>query len=320
MMSNAGSRFTSTGPAGGRRLRIDRLVVIYSTTRGTAPDPSSGRSSTRSRRAPSHSSSVLSIDYRALAEGTCLGGMGCAWWAVAKAMFFGAVRPRRWIDLGTFNLQLSEFGRIVVALILASGFGENRRGARMTAISPSARSWSPFRFCSSCVNRTWGRRRRSCRYSSGLPRAGMRMRLLAVAALTGVLAPVGVASAGLSEGTDHDFVNPERDSRGAGYQQIQARVTVGSGGLTGKGSAGARRGSTSSCRSRTTTSFSRCWPKNGDSSASWRAGLYLFVVLRSFEAARLAKDRLGAYSSRASRAGLRFKSSTTSRCRPGWRP
>ena len=31
------------------------------------------------------------------------------------------------------------------------------------------------------------------------------------------------------------FFDPEQDAKGAGYQQIQARITVGSGGLSGKG-------------------------------------------------------------------------------------
>ena len=36
----------------------------------------------------------------------------------------------RWIDIGPFNLQPSEFGRVTLALMLAMFFGENRRGAR----------------------------------------------------------------------------------------------------------------------------------------------------------------------------------------------
>jgi len=31
------------------------------------------------------------------------------------------------------------------------------------------------------------------------------------------------------------FLDPSQDAKGAGYQQIQARITVGSGGLWGKG-------------------------------------------------------------------------------------
>src|SRR5438552_9827904 len=43
-------------------------------------------------------------------------------------LFFGAVQmgARRWIDLGPFNLQPSEFAKIGVALVLAKYFGENR--------------------------------------------------------------------------------------------------------------------------------------------------------------------------------------------------
>src|SRR5688500_1856611 len=37
---------------------------------------------------------------------------------------------QRWINVGRFKLQPSEFGRMVLALILAMYFGENRRGAR----------------------------------------------------------------------------------------------------------------------------------------------------------------------------------------------
>src|SRR5436189_4265906 len=43
-------------------------------------------------------------------------------------LFFGHVGKgaRRWIPLGSFNLQPSEFGKIVVALVLAKFYGENR--------------------------------------------------------------------------------------------------------------------------------------------------------------------------------------------------
>ena len=40
---------------------------------------------------------------------------------------------QRWIEIGPFKLQPSEFARITLALILAMFFGENRRGARNTS-------------------------------------------------------------------------------------------------------------------------------------------------------------------------------------------
>src|SRR5678815_4455394 len=43
-------------------------------------------------------------------------------------LFFGTVQmgARRWIPIGVFNLQPSEFAKIGVALVLAKYFGENR--------------------------------------------------------------------------------------------------------------------------------------------------------------------------------------------------
>ena len=45
-------------------------------------------------------------------------------------LFFGTTAggARRWISLGAFNLQPSEFAKVGVALVLAKFFGENRRG------------------------------------------------------------------------------------------------------------------------------------------------------------------------------------------------
>src|SRR6476660_6245855 len=43
-------------------------------------------------------------------------------------LFLGTVQmgARRWIPLGVFNLQPSEFAKIAVALVLAKYFGESR--------------------------------------------------------------------------------------------------------------------------------------------------------------------------------------------------
>ena len=92
------------------------------------------------------------------------------------------------------------------------------------------------------------------------------------------------------------FVDPSQDPRGAGYQTIQARVTVGSGGLTGKGF---RRGTQGQYKflpvAHNDFIFSVLAEEQGFIGVLTALGLYLFVILRSLEAARLAKDRLGAY-------------------------
>src|SRR5690606_25474237 len=68
--------------------------------------------------------------------------------------------------------------------------------------------------------------------------AGMPMKYLGVLALVAVLAAPVAYRFGLEEYQRErisTFLDPEQDPRGAGYQQIQARITVGSGGVWGKG-------------------------------------------------------------------------------------
>ena len=68
--------------------------------------------------------------------------------------------------------------------------------------------------------------------------AGMQMRILGVLCLAIVLAaPVAwkFALKDYQKSRISTFLDPSQDAKGAGYQQIQARITVGSGGLTGKG-------------------------------------------------------------------------------------
>ena len=72
------------------------------------------------------------IDYRSLADKSHFLYLGILALLVF-VLFFGVVRggSRRWIDLGSFNLQPSEFAKATVALVLAKFFGESRRGAIM---------------------------------------------------------------------------------------------------------------------------------------------------------------------------------------------
>src|SRR5438876_3659950 len=71
---------------------------------------------------------AISIDYRTLADKShWIYGLTVV--LLIYVMLFGAVRggARRWIPLGVFNLQPSEFAKLAVALVLAKFFGESRR-------------------------------------------------------------------------------------------------------------------------------------------------------------------------------------------------
>src|SRR5919106_1937604 len=73
----------------------------------------------------------LALDYRMIAEHSLLvyGGLLAL---LVFVLFKGSTQmgAQRWIDVGPFNVQPSEFARFAVALILAMFLAENRRGAR----------------------------------------------------------------------------------------------------------------------------------------------------------------------------------------------
>jgi rod shape determining protein RodA len=243
----------------------------------------------------------LSIDYRSLADKSHF------IYVVVVALLlyvllFGAVRggSRRWIDFGPLNLQPSEFAKAALALVLAKFFGESRRGvatrtdlliaAALTAVPlliiarqpdlGTAATLIPIAFAVAYV-------------------AGMPARLLGIIALVGVLAaPIAwtFALQDYQKERISTFMDPAQDARGAGYQQIQARITVGSGGLWGKGFTEGTQGQLRFLPvAHNDFIFSVLAEEHGFAGVIVALGLYLFVILRALEAARLAKDRLGAY-------------------------
>jgi len=247
----------------------------------------------------------LTIDYRSLADKSHWIYLAVLV-ALMYVLFFGAVRggSRRWIDFGVANLkanlQPSEFAKAALALVLAKFFGESRRGAigredlaiagALTAVPliliarqpdlGTAVTLIPVGFAIAYV-------------------AGMPMRIIGVLALVGVLvAPVAwkFALKDYQRERISTFLDPAQDAKGAGYQQIQARITVGSGGLWGKGFTKGTQGQLRFLPvAHNDFIFSVLAEEQGFAGVLVTLGLYLFVILRALEAARLAKDRLGAY-------------------------
>jgi rod shape determining protein RodA len=255
----------------------------------------------------------LALDYRMLAENSLILYAGL----VAALLFvlykgstqFGA---QRWIEVGPLNLQPSEFGRLTVALVLAMFFGENRRGARNTSDLVIGGMFTAVPLLLIAKQPDLGTAVTLLPVLFGVAYlAGMRMRLLAVIALVGVLiAPLAwkFALQDYQKSRIETFFDPSQDPRGAGYQTIQARITVGSGGLMGKGF---MKGTLSQYQFRPVAHndfiFSVLAEEQGFIGVLVVLGLYLFVIVRSLEAARLAKDRLGAYLVGGIIAGFAFQ-------------
>ena len=243
---------------------------------------------------------TLTLDYRTFTDKSHL--IYIALLAILLyVLFLGTVQmgARRWIPIGGFNLQPSEFAKVGVALVLAKYFGENR----------GMPSWTDLAIAGglTCLPLALIAREPDLGTAVTLIPvflaiaylAGMQMRILGYMALSLVLlAPVAwkFALKDYQKSRISTFIDPTQDARGAGYQQIQARITVGSGGLAGKGYMQGTQGQLRFLPvAHNDFIFSVLAEEQGFAGVIVALGLYLFVILRSLEAARLAKDRLGSY-------------------------
>jgi rod shape determining protein RodA len=246
----------------------------------------------------------MMVDYRMLAEHSLIlyaGFVALLIYVLVKGSTqFGA---QRWIDLGPVNLQPSEFGRVALSLILAMYFGENRRGARNTGDLLIGGLFLAVPLILIAKQPDLGTAVTLIPVFLGIAYlAGLRMRLLAAIALAAILvAPVAwqFALKDYQKARVMTFFDPQQDPKGAGYQTIQARITVGSGGVQGQYNF--------LPVAHNDFIFSVLAEEQGFIGVLAVLGLYLFVILRSLEAARLAKDRLGAYLVGGIIAGFSFQ-------------
>jgi rod shape determining protein RodA len=243
---------------------------------------------------------TLTLDYRTFADKSHF--IYIALLAVlVYVLFFGTTQmgARRWIALRAFNLQPSEFAKVGVALVLAKFFGEKGGepqwtdlavGGILTLIPLALIAKEPDLGTAVTLMPI---------FIAVAYLAGMRLRIFGVIALVIVLAAPAAWMFALKpyqKSRISTFLDPTQDAKGAGYQQIQARITVGSGGLTGKGF---KQGTQGQLRflpvAHNDFIFSVLAEEQGFAGVLVALGLYLFVILRALESARLAKDQLGSY-------------------------
>jgi len=219
---------------------------------------------------------------------------------------------RRWITLGPLQFQPSEFAKLVAALFLAKVFAESKRetlGIReilgpgitiaVLAVLIAAEPDLGTAFC-------------------------MLPPFLAVAFLGGlrpkaiaIIGAVLVITAGLGwqfalrdyqKNRIYTFLDPNLDPRGAGYQKIQSQIAVGSGGLSGKGYKNGSQSQLGYLPARHTDFvFSVLAEEMGFLGVVAVLGLYLLVLWRSLETARVARDRVGAFLAAGLTAGMAFQ-------------
>ncbi len=255
---------------------------------------------------------MLTLDYRTFTDKSHLIYIGLLA-ILLYVIFFGTAQmgARRWISFKMFNLQPSEFAKIGVALVLAKFFGENRGSPAWTDLAVGAALTAlPFWLIAKEPDLGTAITLVPVFFAVAYL-AGMRMRILGVMCMCLLLAaPVAwkFSLKDYQKSRISSFLDPSQDAKGAGYQQIQARITVGSGGLSGKGF---KQGTQGQLRflpvAHNDFIFSVLAEEQGFAGVLVALGLYLFVILRVLEAARLAKDRLGSYLVIGVLAGFTFQ-------------
>ncbi|MBI3664894.1 MAG: rod shape-determining protein RodA [Acidobacteria bacterium] len=207
---------------------------------------------------------------------------------------------RRWIRLPLgIDLQVSEFVKLVLILVLARYLAETRRdavsgavllkigvlvGVPMLLVMKQPDLGTALSYLPIAATAIW--------------LTGIRWKYLAALALLGALIlPVGwhVLKPYQKERL-MTFVDPDRDPRGSGYQLIQSRIAIGAGGLWGKGIA---KGSQTQLRflpvPHTDFIFSAYAEEHGFTGVLLALALYFVVLMRIIYNAQTAADPAGTF-------------------------
>ena len=206
---------------------------------------------------------------------------------------------RRWIQVGSFTFQVSEFIKLVL-ILLAARYFSGLRGSSVSAADllkigglfavpmllvirqpdlGTALTYVPI-------------------LAAGVVLAGLRWKYVAAVLILGAL--ILPAAWHFLRPYQKDrlvtFVNPGRDPRGSGYQLIQSRIAVGSGSLWGKGIA---KGSQTQLRflpvPHTDFIFSAYAEEHGFTGVLLALALYFVVLMRVVYNAQTAADRAGTF-------------------------
>ena len=133
-------------------------------------------------------------------------------------------------------------------------------------------------------------------FAMGVFLAGLRLKHVMIGALAaGLLTPMAwIAMPDYQKARVTGFLNPEEDPRGGGYQAIQSKIAVGSGGIWGKGFA---RGSQTQLRflpeAHTDFVFASYAEESGFVGVAIVLALYFALLMKIVNNAQTAADAVG---------------------------
>jgi rod shape determining protein RodA len=215
---------------------------------------------------------------------------------LAGRLVFGS---KRWIRIMGVNLQVSEFVKLVIILVVARYVSELRSDeikprdllklgglvgipAALVIYQPdlgTGLTYLPI-------------------LAVGILIAGVQWRYLAIVALVGALTlPVGwYLLKDYQRQRLVTFLDPSGDPRGAGYQVIQSKIAVGDGGVWGRG---VTRGTQTQLRflpaTHTDLIFSSFAEEHGFVGVVVVLSLYFLLLMQIVQNAQMAPDRAGMY-------------------------
>jgi len=183
---------------------------------------------------------AMRVDYRRLNDPRVVwAGLALLFLALVAVLFLAPVNgTRRWIDLGPFSIQPSEFGKI--GLVVAFAALLSRREGELEDVRRTllpAAGLLGLLVGLVLLQPDFGTAVSYLAIAGAmLFYAGMRLRWFAGAALLALPALVVYAwSAPYRRARILAFLRPESDPLGTGYQALQSLIAVGTGGVTGLG-------------------------------------------------------------------------------------
>ena len=242
---------------------------------------------------------LMFIDYRRLRELSLLGYGATILMLLAVLKVGASVKgAQARFDIGPFQLQPGEFAKIFLTLVLAAYCtrhrGEMSARRLIVAILISA---VPLGLIILQPDLGTDVVLMSMVFTM-IMMAGARARHLVVLLLLGLTVTVGAVQAGVLEKYQIDritsFQNLDATKQGTGYNQKQSILTVGSGGLTGKGLfSGSQTNGAQVPEQHTDFIFTVVGEEFGFVGSALVLALFAMIVWRTSRAARLAQDPFG---------------------------
>ena len=227
-------------------------------------------------------------------------GMAGAGIALVTALFHGPINgTHRWIQLPWFNLQPSEFAKIVVILFVAAFLArrEERINELTTTLLPVATVLALFAGLI-LLGRDFGSAALLLLVGFGMIfAAGMSWRFIGLFSLAFVPALLALAfGAAYRRDRLFAYLNPDADPQGKGFQALQSLIALGTGGFQGLGIGNGRQKLFFLPEPHTDFIFSIIGEELGFVGAFLLIATFAFLIWRGFRIARLSHDRFAFYA------------------------